>query len=204
MRMPDPAADGWNHNSHYHELLLQAVPRPCVRALDAGCGLGGFSRRLAHHAEQVDAIDRDPAVVARAQELSTRVRNLRVVEADFLAWPEAGAYDFVSMIATLHHLPIAQALAHATRLLRPGGVLAVLGLDRSPTFFAAVARSAIAYPVSAYYRCTRRTARVGAPTLDPILSLREIRAQAAELLPGSIVRRHLLWRHSLIWTKPPV
>ena len=40
-------ADGWNHNTHYHVRLLQAVPCPCGRALDVGCRLGGFARRLA-------------------------------------------------------------------------------------------------------------------------------------------------------------
>ena len=49
--------DGWNHNTHYHEQLLRAVPRPCRRALDIGCGVGQFARRLASVVEHVDAID---------------------------------------------------------------------------------------------------------------------------------------------------
>ena len=201
--MLENAANGWNHNTHYHERLLQAVPASCRWALDVGCGLGDFARRLAGVAEQVDAIDLNPAVVARARELSSGVRNLRFVEADFLTWSATRSYDFVSMIATLHHLPFTAALKRATSLLRPGGVLAVLGLDRAPSLFVAVARSAIAYPVSGYYHCTRRTSRVGAPTLEPSMTLGEIRRQAIELLPGATVRRHLLWRYSLTWIKRP-
>jgi SAM-dependent methyltransferase len=194
-------ADGWNHNAHYHESLLHAVPRPCRRALDVGCGLGSFARRLAGVAEQVDAIDREPAVASHARELSSGIHNLRVVEADFLTWPVEGSYDFVSMIATLHHLPFAEALSKAAGVLHPAGVLAVLGLDRAPSLLVAGARSAIAYPVSAYYRCTRHTSRVGAPTLEPSMTFDEVRRQAVEILPGAIVRRHLLWRFSLLWVK---
>lgn len=193
--------DGWNHNSHYHERLLHAVPHPCRRALDVGCGLGGFARRLASVAEQVDAIDREPNVVSRARALSSGIRNLRFVEADFLTWQVGSSYDFVSMIATLHHLPFAEALARAASVLQPGGVLAVLGLDRASSLLEAGARSAIAYPVSGYYRLTRQPSPVGAPTLDPSMTLDEIGRQAIEVLPGATVRRHLLWRYSLSWVK---
>ena len=30
----------WNHNIHYHRLILQAVPPGCQRVLDVGCGEG--------------------------------------------------------------------------------------------------------------------------------------------------------------------
>jgi len=78
----------WNHDTHYHELLLRVVPRPCRRALDVGCGLGGFARRLSVEADRVDAIDCDPAVITRAREASTGTENVRFVEADFMTWQE--------------------------------------------------------------------------------------------------------------------
>jgi hypothetical protein len=31
---------------------------------------------------------------------------------------------------------------------------------------------------------------------------RQVRRMAAEALPGARYRRHVLWRYSLIWTKP--
>ncbi|HYM62031.1 MAG TPA: class I SAM-dependent methyltransferase [Thermoanaerobaculia bacterium] len=201
--MTSIAADGWNHNAHYHERLLEAIPRPCRRALDVGCGRGSFARRLASVAEHVDAIDLEPGVVSRARELSSGISNLRIVEADFLTWPVEGSYDFLSMIATLHHLPFAEALTRAAGMLRPGGVLAVLGLDRAPSLLVAGARSALAYPVSVWYRCTRQTSPVGAPIVDPPMTLDEIRRQAMEILPGVIIRRHLLWRYSMVWVKRP-
>jgi SAM-dependent methyltransferase len=195
------SGDGWNHNSHYARLLLAAVPRPCERALDVGCGLGGFARQLAQHAGHVIAIDREPEAVERARELSHGVGNPSYVEADFMTCELGNDFDFVSFVASLHHLPFDAALTKAAGLLRPGGVLAVLGLDRARSFAHAAARSAIAYPVSGYYRLTRGFSEVGAPILDPVMTLEDIRHRAAELLPGAVVRRHVLWRYSLIWTK---
>jgi len=68
--------------------------------------------------------------------------------------------------------------------------------------FHAGVRSAIAYPVTGYFYCTRRTSSVGAPTRDPTMTLDEISDQALTLLPGATVQRLLLWRYLLLWTKP--
>jgi hypothetical protein len=122
--------------------------------------------------------------------------------ADFMVWPAASSYAFISMIATLHHLPFVEALTRAARLLEPGGVLGVIGLDRAHSLLHASARNAIAFPVSYYYRATRRTSVVGAPIRDPHMTLEEIRRQAIDILPGAVILRHVLWRYSLVWAKP--
>jgi 2-polyprenyl-3-methyl-5-hydroxy-6-metoxy-1,4-benzoquinol methylase len=196
-------ADGWNHNTHYHDRLIAAVPRPCRRALDVGCGHGAFARRLGQVADSVDAIDGDAVVLQSARDLSTEARHIRFIDADFMTWSAGeGDYDVVSMIAVLHHLPFEAALTKAARLLRPGGVLAIIGLHRAATPLHALVRSAIAYPVSRFYRLTRASTRVRAAIREPTMTLSDIRTRATLLLPGAVVRRHLLWRYSLIWIKP--
>jgi 2-polyprenyl-3-methyl-5-hydroxy-6-metoxy-1,4-benzoquinol methylase len=197
-------ADGWNHNSHYHDILLAAVPKPCTRALDVGCGLGTFARRLEARIDRVDAIDADGAVIQQARRLSRDNTRIQFIEADFMAWTAAEPYDFISMIAVLHHLPFDDALAKASALLRPGGVLGVIGLHRARTVVHAGARSLLGYPVSAFYRLTRPTARVGAPIRDPAMTLPEIRRGAEARLPGATIQRHVLWRYSMTWVKPAV
>lgn len=177
------------------------MPRPCARALDVGCGTGRFTRRLAALATEVVAIDRDSGSLARARALSADLGNVAFVETDFLAWPADGTFDYVAFVASLHHLPFASALAKAADLLRPGGVLAVLGLDR-PIWSAGRAWGLIAFPVSRWYHLTRRVEEVGAPIQEPAMTLPEIRRSAADLLPGVRLRRHLMWRYSLEWTKP--
>ena len=194
-------ADGWNHNAHYHDRLRRAVPRPCGRALDVGCGTGAFARQLAQVATDVDAIDRDSAVIARAQALSSGVRNVRFIPADFLSWPGDGPYDCITMVATLHHLPFADALRRAEGLLRVGGTLAVLGLDRPRSFVDAAARAAVAFPLSAWHRLTRGMSPVSASLRDPEMTLADVRRQTRHLLPGATVERLVLWRYLLIWTR---
>jgi hypothetical protein len=41
------------------------------------------------------------------------------------------------------------------------------------------------------------------PVTDGALTTRDVRVQAAGLLPGARVRRLLLWRYLLTWRKPP-
>lgn len=200
--MNSDGTDGWNHNNHYHDLLLATVPPECRRALDVGCGLGTFARHLATRSSHVDALDEDAMVIQQARELSRGHDRIRFVHADFMTWTADEGYDFISMIAVLHHLPFGDALTKAATLLRPGGVLAVVGLHRARSFVHMGARSLVAYPVSAFYRVTRPTSRVGAPVRDPTLTLAEIRREAGTLLAGATIRRHLLWRYSLMWMKP--
>lgn len=194
--------DGWNHNTHYHDRLLQAVPQPCRRALDIGCGVGQFARRLANVVEHVDAIDADAAAIREARERSADAANVQFIHADFVTWPADEPYDFVSLVASLHHLPFSMALTKSAQSLRPGGVLVVLGLDRASSILHAVARSLPAYPVSRYHRLRSGESPVSAPIVEPTMTLGEIREQAAAILSGAVIRRHLLWRYSMIWMKP--
>ena len=43
---------------------------------------------------------------------------------------EPASFDVIAAIATLHHLPLSQALERFKQLLRPGGVLTIIGLYR--------------------------------------------------------------------------
>ncbi len=183
-------------------MLLQALPPSCERALDVGCGTGIFARRLASHCAHVDALDHDPDSVRQAQEHCAGMRNVRVLVADFLGWAEEHPYDFVSMIAVLHHLPFAAALEKTASVLRPGGVLVALGLHRPISVFHAAAASVVAWPVSCYFRLTRGYAPVDSPVVEPAMTLPEIRTQAAAILPGVRITRCVLWRYFLTWTKP--
>lgn len=189
------------HTARYYDILLGAVPRPCDRALDVGCGTGEFSRALSQLAGRVDAIDRDPAVIERARAASAGFSNLRFSCTDFMTYTneEGGGYDFVCALASLHHLPLPSALERMKSLLRPGGVLGVIGLYREHgiTDFAC---SLAAFPVSLGLRLTHPRVHEGVPLRAPDLTLREIRTLAEELVPGAVIKRRLLWRYTLLYS----
>lgn len=203
--------DGWTQNSHYHDFLLRQVPANCRRALEIGCGTGAFSRRLARRAEHVTALDLSPEMIRIARERSLAFKNLEfeirdAVERDF---PDEG-FDCVATIATLHHLPLKPMLSKFRRALRPGGVLLVLDLMEPEGFYDRL-MDAAALPVCAglrllHERRLREPASVRAAwaehaQFDTYPTLAEVRKACSELLPGAQVRRHLLWRYSVIWRK---
>ena len=191
----------WNHNIHYHDLVLRSVPPGCRRALDVGCGQGLLARRLAQHCQEVIAIDNDHDALSRARIGDGAETRITFVEDDFMTHEFApGNFDLIVAVATLHHLPLRPALARFRNLLRPNGILAVVGLYRGETL-SDMALAAAAFPTSWIFRFLRGHADVGAPVQNPSETLREIRAACNELLPGAAIRRHLLFRYSLLWRK---
>ena len=195
--------DRWNHNIHYHGIVLGAVPVRCGDALDIGCGEGMLVRRLAGRADRVTGIDRSPEMIEEARGSSRGVGNATFVEGDFLdhSFPEA-SFDFISAVAVLHHMDLAAALEKITTLLRPGGVLAVIGLAADDPTVRDRLLAAVALLVSRAHRLRRGWWDPGAPRIDPTMSWDETRATALEVLPGAMFRRLLLWRYALVWRKP--
>jgi ubiquinone/menaquinone biosynthesis C-methylase UbiE len=198
----DAAIEGgrWNHNTHYHPLLLRALPRGCERALDVGCGEGILARELRQRVPHVSAIDIDEnsLEIARQQDPAAQIDYLL---GDFLTLQfQPASFDFVVSVAALHHIDAAAALKRMRELLRPGGTLAVLGLPRS-RYPHDLPRDAAATITSRAYRLIRRYWETPAPTVPPAHTFPEIRAIAEPLLPGASIRRHVFWRYSLIWTK---
>lgn len=110
-------------------------------------------------------------------------------------------FDFIVAVATLHHLPLQGALEQLRGLLRPGGVLAVVGLYRAATPVD-YAVASVAMPVSWVIRTLKGEDDVGAPLQEPKETLRDIRGAFEALLPGGIFRRRLFFRYSFIWRKP--
>ena len=205
----------WDHNAWYHRLLLAQVPAGSSRVLDVGCGAGTLARELAARVERVDAVDRDPGMVAVARRDAPP--NLHVHQADVLDVElPAGSYDAVLSSSVLHHLPLEPALTRMAGWLRPGGVLAAVTLPRVdlprelPLELAAVlGHQGLGAALVVGRRLTGRSLFAHEPTVgdmpmrDPELTTRQVRSAAAAVLPGVRVRRLLFWRFALTWTRPP-
>jgi SAM-dependent methyltransferase len=110
------------------------------------------------------------------------------------------SFDAITVVAALHHLPLRLALRRFRWLLRPGAVLAVVGLYRRQTI-EDYAFAAAAIPISWISRCLHGYADVGAPQQNPEETLHDIRQACSASLPGAVLKRRLLFRYSLIWTK---
>ncbi|WP_327091525.1 class I SAM-dependent methyltransferase [Nonomuraea sp. NBC_01738] len=189
----------WNHNVAYHPHVLRAVPERCETALDVGCGDGLLAAKLSTRAERVTGLDTSAEMIDLARR---RGGDLTFVEGDFLTSDlPAAHYDVITCVAAIHHMDFGRAVARAAELLRPGGRLVVLGVarDADPADYA---WAAVAVPVNKLLRRVMRERDPGAPVTPPEMTWAEVRARAAELLPGSRFRRHLLWRYSLVWSKP--
>ncbi len=193
---------GWNHNIHYHDILLRAAPQGCRRALDVGCGNGLLARQLARYSEEVVAIDADHNTLLRGKEASSLEARISFVEGDVMTYPFCeNDFDLITAVATLHHLPLRLALARFRKLLKSGGVLAIVGLYRARTI-QDYALGAAAIPVSWILHHLRQHAVVEAPLQPPEETLREIQAACDSILPGNKFQQHLLFRYSLVWRKP--
>jgi SAM-dependent methyltransferase len=194
----------WSHNIHHHPLVLDAVPAGARRALDVGCGEGLLVRRLGERVATAVGIDRHGPSIEVARRAGGD--GVEYVVGDVVDHPFAcGSFDLVASVATLHHMDCADGLARMRDLLRPGGVLVVVGLART--------RSPVdgAYDLGGFLltRWLRRT-RVETPehaTTVPMVwpppeSFGQVRRTAERILPGVRYRRHVLFRYSLTWTKP--
>ena len=210
--------DGSLQNCHYHNFLLRHLPPNCERALEIGCGKGEFSRRLAATSQNVLAIDLSPEMIRIARANSGDVSNLEFQIADVMSYdlpPEH--FDCIASIATLHHLPLREVLLKMKAALKPGGVLLILDLfepARSLIKFDGLFDTflnAVAIPVSVSLRLIHhgrllpsrevRAAWAAHEAHDNYPTMKEVRALCADVLPGAQVKKHLLWRYSVIWQK---
>jgi 2-polyprenyl-3-methyl-5-hydroxy-6-metoxy-1,4-benzoquinol methylase len=223
----------WNHNSHYHRVILAAVPPGCERALDVGCGQGALTRRLRRVAGEVIGMDRDERSIEIAR-AHPQAQGITYVLGDFLTAPveiapveiapedamsaqtapaaagslRPGSFDLVTAVASVHHMDTEAALRRMAELLRPGGVLAVVGLAAgvSPASLGLLIPATIAHRVhrvASAQRVESAQAYQSPIVWPPALTYQQVRRLAARVLPGVRFRHRLYWRYSLIWIKSP-
>jgi SAM-dependent methyltransferase len=190
----------WNHNIHYHRLVLDAVPVDARSALDVGTGNGLLAADLCQKVPEVVAIDVDDEVLEAAH---GEVDDVEWILGDVMAYPFERTFDMVASVATLHHLPdLRSALRRFAELTSPGGVLVVVGLARStrPCEFAVGVLGVVQHRWLSWRRGYWEHT---APTVwPPPHSYSEVRECAVEELPGMQWRRLPMFRYVLTWRKP--
>ncbi len=104
--------------------LLQTLkPVPGMRVLDLGCGKGRFASRLASLGATIVGLDRSAGMLAGGSS------GARVLGSAGRLPFASGVFDAVVAVEVVQHLPpggLDQAINEAARVLRPGGILAIV------------------------------------------------------------------------------
>lgn len=190
----------WNHNIHYHHLILDAVPADARSALDVGCGDGLLAAELRGVVPDVTGIDMDKAVLDSARAESAAVSW---VHGEAMTYQFGRRFDVVTSVATLHHISdLEAALSRLADLTEPGGVLAVVGIARSSR------PKDVALHLAGMVQHRWLARRWGvwehtAPTVwPPPHNYATVCRTAARVLPGVQWKQLPMWRYALIWHKP--
>jgi 2-polyprenyl-6-hydroxyphenyl methylase/3-demethylubiquinone-9 3-methyltransferase len=110
------------------------------RVVDVGCGGGILAESMARRAEHVTGIDLagKPLSVARLHAMESGVDNVdyREVAAEALANEHPGAFDVVTCMEMLEHVPDPASTVRAcAALAKPGGWVFFSTLNRNPKSF---------------------------------------------------------------------
>jgi 2-polyprenyl-6-hydroxyphenyl methylase/3-demethylubiquinone-9 3-methyltransferase len=122
------------------QYVERAVALPDKAVLDVGCGGGILSESMARAGARVLGIDLSPAVldVAELHALEGKVPvEYRAIAAEDLAQERPGAFDLVTCMEMLEHVPDPAASVKAlAALVKPGGDVIVSTINRNPRAFA--------------------------------------------------------------------
>jgi 2-polyprenyl-6-hydroxyphenyl methylase/3-demethylubiquinone-9 3-methyltransferase len=117
--------------------IAARAPLAGARCLDVGCGAGILSEALAREGADVTGIDlaEESLAVARLHQIESGIQKLRYhrMAAEELAAAEAGAFDVVTCLEMLEHVPDPpSAIAACANLARPGGHVFFSTINRNP------------------------------------------------------------------------
>jgi SAM-dependent methyltransferase len=167
------------------------------RLLDAGCGPGILTVRLAPLFGETVGLDPDVDMLAAGRDAAEHagLSNIRWVQARAEDLPHAapGPYRLVTFGQSFHWTDELQVAETVYDLLEPGGELALLvntvdGRPQPPPAGVPVPHAEITALVHRYLGCTRRAGRGAAPVRDhrfeDVIAQTRFRASHSVFLPG--------------------
>lgn len=108
----------------YTTLIRWLDSKPGERILDIGCGDGYFSRLIADQGAYVVGIDINlPMLDVAEKKNRTERTEFHTMNAEELGFPDASFDKIVSFCVIEHFDDDNRVLKHASRLLKPGGVM---------------------------------------------------------------------------------
>jgi len=126
------------------KIIERSGIRQGMTVLDLGCGSGAFTPFVARVVEEqgkVYAVDIQPAMLKQLERKLARpenqdIKNIEMKQASAYDLPfEGGTVDLVYMVAVLQEIPDrSRALREISRVLKPGGILAVTEFLPDPDY----------------------------------------------------------------------
>jgi ubiquinone/menaquinone biosynthesis C-methylase UbiE len=112
----------------FADIVGTLKPKPTDSILDAGCGFGYHTVRIARSQAQITSVDFSEVALGVAAETIARAGikdQVTLQRADLTHLPfSANSFDFVISWGVLMHIPeVETALSELARVLKPGGVL---------------------------------------------------------------------------------
>ena len=174
--------DYWNHNTAYHGWIAS------------------IAARCSPVASTLTGIDPDTAAISAATARLAADPKATLITGDFRTDDFGDArFDIITFVASLHHMDTAAALDKARSLLRPGGVIAVIGLSK-PTW-PWLLLDIIRWPVVRLSGVLHHESWPDITVTDPAESLTETRALIHAALPGARFRYGMYFRYLAEWVK---
>jgi 2-polyprenyl-6-hydroxyphenyl methylase/3-demethylubiquinone-9 3-methyltransferase len=140
------ASRWWDKNSEFkplHEInpirvnyISKVINLAEKKVLDIGCGGGILAEALAHHGAIVTAIDLASAslAVAKLHNLESKLDiDYRQISAEDLAEKKSQAYDVITCLEMLEHVPKPASIVKSCfDLVKPGGLVFFSTINRNP------------------------------------------------------------------------
>ena len=140
------ASRWWDKNSEFkplHEInpirvnyISKVINLAEKKVLDIGCGGGILAESLAHHGAIVTAIDLASAslAVAKLHNLESKLDiDYRQISAEDLAEKKSQAYDVITCLEMLEHVPKPASIVKSCfDLVKPGGLVFFSTINRNP------------------------------------------------------------------------
>ena len=202
----------WNHNNHYHRLILGEIKPNAERIMEVGCGAGEFSRLVSARSNEVVGVDLSEKMLQKARRSPNHSPNISYLKGNYFThtFPE-NHFDYIVSISTAHHFSLPGFIEKAERELKSGGKLIILDLFGEPNALTEKLSDLVAMPVSTILKFWHNGFIKASPEehkvweehgkTDKYLTLDQVRNIAKENILNAKIQRHLFWRYSLIWKK---